>query len=270
MKYTKIPEDTFQKIQLNAGILVGSFAPATGVIGDIIGATSGGVQFTATPTYSDYGDDIDNAPKNTKELKKLDNWEVSMSGSFITVDSAVAKMLVGASDTSTVAETDITKITPRNDIDDSDFGDIWWIGDYSDVNTGDDAGFIAIHMMNSLSTGGFSIQTSDRAKGTFSFTFTGHYSIAAQDTVPFEIYVKAGESEYTVSYNANGGTGTMTDSNSPYESGSIVTVKSNEFTAPSTKSFDSWNTMADGSGTEYDPADTFTINRNTTLYAIWS
>lgn len=194
MKYTQIPSDTFQKLQLNAGILVKTFAPATGTITDIIGATSGGVSFTATPSFSDFGDDIDNAPKNTKELKKLDSWEVSMTGSFVTVDSAVVKMLIGAGDSTTV-NTDITKVTPRNDVLDADFEDIWWVGDYSDKNGATNGGFIAIHMMNSLSTGGFAIQSSDRAKGTFAFTFTGHYSIAAQDTVPFEVYVKAGEPE---------------------------------------------------------------------------
>lgn len=202
MKFTQIPNDTFQKLQLNAGILVKSFAPETGTITDIIGATSGGVSFTATPSFSDFGEDIDNAPKNTKELKKLDSWEVSMTGSFVTVDSASAKMLVGAGDTSTVASSEVTKITPRNDVADADFADLWWVGDYSDQNGATNGGFIAIHMLNSLSTGGFALQTSDRAKGTFAFTFTGHYSINAQDTVPYEIYVKAGESE-----DAEGATG---------------------------------------------------------------
>ena len=54
MKYTQIPADTFQKLQLNAGILVKNFAPETGTITDIVGATSGGVSFTATPTFSDF------------------------------------------------------------------------------------------------------------------------------------------------------------------------------------------------------------------------
>ena len=46
--------------------------------------------------------------------------------------------------------------------------------------------------MNALNTGGFQIQSSDRAKGTFAFSFMGHYSMAAQDTVPYEIYIKQG------------------------------------------------------------------------------
>ena len=74
---------------------------------------------------------------------------------------------------------------------------------------------------------------------------------------------------YTVSYNANGGTGTMTDSNSPYASGSTVTVLANAFTAPSGMTFSGWNTAANGSGTSYSPGATFTISANTTLYAQW-
>ena len=73
---------------------------------------------------------------------------------------------------------------------------------------------------------------------------------------------------YTVTYDANGGSGTMTDSNSPYDSGSTVTVLNNSFTKTNAN-FYKWNTVADGSGTDYDPADTFTITSNVTLYAQW-
>ena len=187
MKFTQIPSDTFKKLQLNAGILLDTFTPSTGTIGKIVGATSGGVNFTATPTYSDYGDDIDNCPKNTKELKRLESWEAKMSGSFITVSAELAKTLTALAD---IDADDATHVIPRNEIENADFKDLWWVGDYSDSNTGDAAGFCAIHLMNALSTGGFQIQSSDDAKGTFSFEFTGHYSIDAQDTVPFEIYIK--------------------------------------------------------------------------------
>ena len=194
MKFTKIPSDAFQKLQINAGILTTDFTPATGTIGESgqIGATTGGVNFTATPTYSDYGEDIDNCPKNMKELKKLESWEATISGTFVNADTAIAKMLVGAAD---IGTSDTTKITPRNDVLDSDFETIWLVGDYSDKNGETNGGFIAIKLINALSTGGFQIQTADKAKGQFAFTFTGHYSMDAQDTPPFEIYIKAGTAE---------------------------------------------------------------------------
>jgi len=199
LKYTRIPETAFQKLQLNAGILLSNFDPATGEVTEdaLLGATSGGVSFTATPTFSDFGEDIDNCPVNVLELKRLDNWEVGMSGTFITVDMNSAKSLVSAAD---VDSTNPNKLVPRNDLAVADFKDIWWVGDYSDKNedkaVGDGkAGFLAIHMLNGLSTGGFSLQSSNRGKGQFAFEFTGHYSIKDQSKVPFEVYISAGTDE---------------------------------------------------------------------------
>lgn len=194
MKFTRIPETAFQSLQLNAGILLRDFTPGTGTVdeADIMGATSGGVNFTATPTYSDFGEDIDNAPVNVLELKRLDSWEVTMSGTFVTMDTTLAKELIGAADIDTG---DTTKVTPRNDLLETDFQDIWWVGDYSDKNGDTKGGYVAIHMLNGLSTGGFQLQSGNREKGQFAFEFTGHYSIDAQDTVPFEVYVKAGTAE---------------------------------------------------------------------------
>ena len=194
MKYTQIPANTFKELQLNAGILTSDFAPTTGTVESnmILGATSGGISFTATPTYTDLGDDIDNCPKNMMELKKLESWEVKMSGTFLTVNTAQAKSLMAAAD---IGASDTTKITPRNDVAITDFDDIWWIGDYSDKNGATNGGYIAIHMMNALSTGGFQLQSGDKAKGQFAFEYTAHYSMDAADTVPFEIYIKAGTEE---------------------------------------------------------------------------
>ena len=196
-KFTQIPVDTFKKLQLNAGILAAEFDPATGKLtaSSIIGATSGGVSFEATPSFSDFGEDIDNCPKNTKELKKLDSWEAKLSGSFVTMDTDVATSVIG---TATVAS-DKTKVVPRNYVEAGDFKNIWWVGDYSDVNEDGSsvgkAGFIAIKLINALSTGGFKLQSGDKAKGTFEFEYTGHYSSADIDTVPFELYIKAGSAD---------------------------------------------------------------------------
>lgn len=192
MKFTQIPTDTFENLQMNAGILLDEFTPSTGVIGNIIGATTGGINFTATPTYSDYGEDIDNCPKNMKELKKLDSWEATLSGTFASVSASLAKTLIGAADAD---KSDATHIIPRNDILETDFQDIWWVGDYSNLNGDTNGGFCAVHLINALSTGGFQIQSTDKAKGQFAFSFTGHYSMDDQSRVPFEIFVKAGAAE---------------------------------------------------------------------------
>lgn len=75
---------------------------------------------------------------------------------------------------------------------------------------------------------------------------------------------------FTMTYDKNGGSGSLVDASSPYPFGATVTVKAvTGFTAPDTKTFDKWNTKADGTGKAYSPSDTFTITENTKLYAIW-
>ena len=194
MKYTQVATDAFEKLQLNAGVLLTEFDPTSGTLDKtkIFGATGGGVSFEATPTYIDFGEDIDNVPNNTKELKQLDYFDAKMSGTFKTADTALGKALVAAADVSG------NKITPRSTLSQGDFFDAWWVGDYSDVNvdgTGQSvqkAGFVAIKLVDALSTGGFKIQSNDKGKGDFAFEFTAHYSLADIDVVPFEIYIQSG------------------------------------------------------------------------------
>lgn len=193
-RFTKVPETTFENLQINAGIILSSFTPdapptAEEMLQNIICATTGGNTFYATPSFADFGEDIDNMPKNTKELKRLQSWEVKLSGTALTVDAASAKRLIGAADVSG------NQITPRTDLLETDFSDIWLVADYGDKNGETNGGFIAIHMMSALSTGGFQLKTSDKAKGQFPFEYTAHYSIADQTTVPFEVFIQAGVEE---------------------------------------------------------------------------
>ena len=197
MKYTQIPTNTFATLQMNAGILVkgaNGFDPETGTLiaENILGATTGGINATCTPEYVDFGEDVDNCPKNMKELKKLDNWECRIEGTFVTVSASLAKVLLGAAD---VDSNDATKVVPRVDLSEDDFEDIWFVGDYSDKNGSTNGGFVAVHLLNALSTGGFSMQTADKEKGQFSAEFTGHVSINEQTRVPMEFFIKTGTAE---------------------------------------------------------------------------
>lgn len=190
MKYTQIPADTFQHLVLNAGILVDEFTPADGTIGNLLGATTGGITFNANPTYSDWGEDIDNCPNNTMELKRLDGYDPVMSGTFLTVTGSSLESLVGSATKTTASGVD--KVVPNNELQTTDFKEVWWIGDYSDVNTGATAGFMAIHLLNALNQTSLQITTTKNGKDQLAFEYHGHYSLNAQDTVPFEVYLKAG------------------------------------------------------------------------------
>lgn len=178
-KFTVIPQDTFTALQLDAGVLLKTFNPATAAAPsdeDIICATTGGIEVSCVPTYSDFGEDVDNCPNNMKELKHLDGWECKMSTTSLGTSPELIKLALGAADISG------NKITPRRDLEQTDFSDLWWVGDRAD------GGMVAVKLMNALSTGGFTLQTSKNGKGQISIEITGHVSIDAQSVVPMEFY----------------------------------------------------------------------------------
>lgn len=178
-KFTVIPQDTFSGLQLDAGVLLKKFSPESVVApddADIICATTGGINATCVPTYSDLGEDVDNCPVNMKELKHLDSWECKMSFTSLGTSAEGIKLALGAADVAG------NQITPRRDLAQTDFSDIWWVGDRAD------GGCVAIQIKNALSTGGFSLQTTKSGKGQISVELTGHVSINAQDTMPMVFY----------------------------------------------------------------------------------
>lgn len=194
MKFTKVKKTTPQELQLNAGIILKEFNPSSPVVDSsaIFAATSGGVSFSDKIEFVDMFEDIDNMPKNTMEGKQINSREVTLSGTFLTITPEIAKSLMAAGDIST---SDTTHIIPRDTLTKEDFDDFWWVGDYSDKNGNTNGGYCAVHIMNALSTDGLNIQSGDKAKGQFSVTYTAHYSIENIDTVPYELYIKAGTAE---------------------------------------------------------------------------
>lgn len=189
-KFTQIPTETFNRLQINAGMLLSKFDKTSGDVKeeDKLGATTGGITFETSPEFSDFGEDIDNCPKNMMELKRLDNVEPKLSGTFVTLDTASCKRLIGACD---ISADDPNTLIPRRDLLPEDFQDLYWVGDYGAA----DGSYVLIHLLNALSTGGFQLQSTDKAKGQFAFEFTGHYSMSAQDKVPYEISIVSKEQE---------------------------------------------------------------------------
>lgn len=91
-----------------------------------------------------------------------------------------------------------------------------------------------------------------------------------------EILTKAARDDnpvhYTVTYNANTGTGDAPTDDTDYndQTNFIVTVAGQGELTKKGYSFNGWNTAADGSGTAYAAGATFIIKSNVTLYAQWS
>lgn len=86
--------------------------------------------------------------------------------------------------------------------------------------------------------------------------------------IQFTVRRQAGPTTYTVAYNANGGSGSM--SGNPFTENQNAThaVRTNTFTRAS-YAFDRWCTNANGSGSCYNPGNTFAVTANVTLYAQW-
>lgn len=180
-RFTVIPQDTFNALQMDAGVLLKRFnpaAPAAPADEDIICATTGGINPSCVPTFSDLGADVDNCPNDTKELKHLDSYACKISTTSLGTSPELIKMSLGCADIN--AET--SAIVPRADLAQTDFSDIWWVGDRAD------GGLVAIQLKNALSTGGFSLKTTKNGKGQVAIELTGHVSINAQKVVPMVFY----------------------------------------------------------------------------------
>ena len=183
--FTKIPQNTFDSLQVDAGVLLKNFDPDTPAVtdADIITATTGGIQISCVPEYEDWGEDVDNCPNNMMELKQLMGWDCKVTTSAIGTSPEMIRLSLGAAD----VDATTGKITPRATVKISDFSTLWWVGDKAD------GGFVAVKLFNALSTGGFSLQTTKNGKGQTDLELTGHVSINAQDVVPMEFYSVDGE-----------------------------------------------------------------------------
>lgn len=195
-KFTEIPADTFDGLQMDAGILTKNFDPANPAEvkpEDIITATTGGINAVCQPTFSDFGEDIDNCPNDMMEMKHLDSWACTLGFTALGTSKESIRLELGAADT----DADSGAIIPRADLKQSDFEDsIWWVGDRAD------GGCVAIQLIHALSTEGFSLQTTKNGKGQIACTLTGHVSIKKQKEVPMKIYSLDPTTETTTPTNA--------------------------------------------------------------------
>ena len=175
--FTTISGQAFRAMQFSAGVLLRDFDPANppAALTDsmILCATSGGVSAQCTPTYEDLGEDVDNCPKNTMELKKLIGWDCKLSFTALETTLEVLALALGAADSTTATG----RVKPRATLSTADFGTVWWVGDRFD------GGFAAIRLDNALG-GGFELQTTDKGKGQISVELTGHGSMSDPEAVP--------------------------------------------------------------------------------------
>lgn len=196
-KYNRAPADTFKHIQINAAMLLTAFDTENWTFdrADIIGATTGAVQFNDNTTIKDFGEDINGIKNRTYQLQRVQDRDPSLSATFVAVNMALATKLVAGG---VVDGDDATHILP-GDLASSSFTDLYMVGDYSDVNTGTGAGGICVIIHNALNTAGFQWSSNKDEKGQFSGEFHGFNDLENDDNPSYEIYIKQGGADLTPS-----------------------------------------------------------------------
>lgn len=172
-----------QAMQVDAGTLLSTF-DINNVVAprdeDIIAATTGDFNIAETPEYSDFLEDVNNAPNGTKEGARITSWTRSLTVSIIEFTKKTIKYALGAAE-----ENEQTgAVTSRRQVQLSDFSECWWIGDMVD-----DTKILAIHLKDSISTGGLSMTTTKNGKGNISLTISPHPTLADIEASPIEYYI---------------------------------------------------------------------------------
>lgn len=106
--------------------------------------------------------------------------------------------------------------------------------------------------------------TTTSAKADYTVSSAGTYTIKATDSAGNTNTMT--KTAYTITYNANGGTGSM--STDIKIDGANRTLTTNSFTRNGYV-FTGWNTQANGDGTSYANGANYSGNVNVTLYAQW-
>ncbi len=93
----------------------------------------------------------------------------------------------------------------------------------------------------------------------------GSYTFTA-DTTVYALWEDSSSATYTITYNANGGSGVMP--NGTASQGTAFTLPVSSFTAPSGKRFKAW-AIGNTSGTQVNAGASHTFTADTTVYALW-
>jgi len=202
-KASRIAADAVNNIQVDAGVFLSEFdvtSPTEFADSAILCTTTGDPSITCAPQTSDFFEDVNGAPNNTKQGKRITGWDCNMSVQSLDFDADRLAFYLGTSK----ATTDGLGVTPNAQYSDSDFKTIWWLGDMADPEK-----LFVIKMENSLNTGGISFSATKNGKGKQSLTITAHTDAADVEKVPMSFYIldKSGDAPTEYTYTAVSPTG---------------------------------------------------------------
>lgn len=178
----KISADAANNIQVEAGLLLNSFDvanPAEPADADIIAATTGDFTITATPETTDFFEDVNNAPTNSKEGVRITGWDCGLSVGVLEIKDATLKLALSAFDIQ-----DDGGITPRSQYKMSDFQKVYWIGDMVDEDK-----LLVVAMDDTINTNGISLTTTKNGKGNLSLELKAYPSFSNPTVIPMAFYI---------------------------------------------------------------------------------
>jgi hypothetical protein len=179
---TRISADAAEKMQTNAGVLLNTFDiknPAEPSDANIVCETTGDFSITCTPNTEDFFANVNNAPINTKEGKRITGWTCGLSITALSITEATLALALGASEKGTDGG-----IRGRVQYKLDDFKSLYWIGDMIDENK-----LFVVAMDNTVSTGGVSFTSTNNGKGGLALTLTPHATVEDMDKVPMAFYI---------------------------------------------------------------------------------
>lgn len=181
---TKLSVDAANKMQINAGLLLKKFDvsnPVEPQLEDIVCDTTGDFSISCTPETTDFFEDVNNAPTNTKEGKRITGWNCELGVTALSISEDMLKLALGAHEE---AGGGAAGIRPRSTYEMSDFQSLYWVGDMID----NDKLFVVV-MDDTVSTGGLSFTSTNKGKGQLALTLTPHASAADPEHVPMAFYI---------------------------------------------------------------------------------
>lgn len=179
---TRITADAAEKMQTNAGLLLNTFDvtnPVEPSDEHIVTETTGDFSISCTPTTEDFFADVNNAPTNTKQGKRITGWECSLGVTALSITEETLKLALGASE-----ENENGGITPRRQYKAEDFKSLYWIGDMIDEDK-----LLVVAMDDTVSTAGLSFTSTNNGKGGLALTLMPHTSLDDQTKIPMAFYI---------------------------------------------------------------------------------
>lgn len=195
-----IRKETFENLQLNAGIFIKDFVysgitsagdlkneiqlcveGSVSAQGTILGATRGGGSFTVTRDLR--SPDVDGKRYGFKGDTFVDSVEAQISTTLVEITPDNIVDALGSATLATSSNGLVTTINLNTAIDSDDYlTNICWVGDISDGR------YVLIALKNALNQADFSLTFTDKGEGTLPVEFHAKQDdVEDYDTAPFEI-----------------------------------------------------------------------------------